>query len=424
MNEEHISLGINPVNMKPIHVMIADDSSVDRALVRRFLLSEKFEIQHESADGDDLLYYLESSNIKPELLCLDLQLPKKNGLQIIKEVKEKYPHIKIIVISAITDKKVLGVLQSLKVHTFVMKPYSRIQLIDKISTLLGRNESQSTQVKNTNLGDMNIPPLPAVAMKVMSFDSTNPTGGSEELEKIIGPDKAITADIMKIANSAYYGRAGSIQTLKDAITLLGMKTVKNLVILQASKKYTKDLKDPIYQKVLQELPILSSLIAFDLTTPLNLKKLREEVFIASLLRKIGMTILALNNTSSYKAILESSNTDPRSILELEMNAYSTNHLLIGIKVFKLWNMPVQLQEVVANQFFRPDEVLKVSDIDRICRLSYFLAKKMLGFNLKVIEQDVEFVLYDTYHFTNEMKEAFGADYYDMIKDHPFFEMLV
>ncbi|MBK9500529.1 MAG: HDOD domain-containing protein [Leptospiraceae bacterium] len=83
--------------------------------------------------------------------------------------------------------------------------------------MLGRagiiNASDAT-AKTIRLSDLAIPPLPMVAIKVMSFDTDNPAGGSEELEKIISPDQAITTDIMKIANSSYYGRSGKINTLR------------------------------------------------------------------------------------------------------------------------------------------------------------------------------------------------------------------
>ena len=87
--EEKLPIGQNPLSLKYYTVMLADDSNVERALVKRFLLSESFDVVHESADGEDLMYYLDSANTKPDIICVDLNMPKKNGLQVIKEVKEK-----------------------------------------------------------------------------------------------------------------------------------------------------------------------------------------------------------------------------------------------------------------------------------------------------------------------------------------------
>ncbi len=421
---EKIALGVNPISNKPFTVMIADDSNVERALLKRFLLSEQFEITHESGDGEDLIYYLTTSLTKPDIICVDLNMPKKNGLQVIQEVKKNYPDIKTIVISSLNDKPIIQALTQLKVNAYIMKPYNRNQVLEKFAGLVGKNlNEKSPEAKKINLNDLNVPPMGAVAMKVITFDTSNPTGGSEELEKIISPDKSITADIMKISNSAYYGRAGSVKTLKDAITLLGVKTVKNLIILQSNKKYSQTLNKPIYIEFLQKFPILMALISSDLVTPLNLKKIKEEVFLASLLRTVGMTILGINFSESYFEILEASLKDERLLLEHEMNKYSVNHVQAGVRVFKLWNMPQSLQDSVSKQNFSVSDIPQLTDIDRVSRLAEFLAKRMMGYNLKQDEKKIEQALFIYYKISDEMKQAFTGEYFEMIQDHPFFEML-
>lgn len=422
--EEKTALGINPISNKSYTVMIADDSNVERALLKRFLLSEQFEITHESGDGEDLIYYLTTSLKKPDIICVDLNMPKKNGLQVIQEVKKNYPEIKTIVISSLNDKPIIQALTQLKVNAYIMKPYNRNQVLEKFAGLVGKNINEKMpDEKKISLNDLNVPPMGAVAMKVITFDTSNPTGGSEELEKIISPDKLITADIMKIANSAYYGRAGSVKTLKDAITLLGVKTVKNLIILQSNKKYAQSLNKPIYIDLLQKFPILMALVASDLTSPLNLKKIKEEVFLTSLLRKVGMTILGINFNDTYNEILEASLKDERLLLEHEMNKYSVNHVQVGVRVFKLWNMPQTLQDSVTKQNFRVEDIPQITDIDRISRLAEFLSIRMMGYNLKEDERKLEQALFIYYKVTDEMKQAFTGEYFEMIQDYPFFEML-
>ena len=425
MSEENIPIGLHPINFKPYKVMIAEDSTIDRSLLRRYLQSERFEILYESTNGDDLLFYLKESINKPDLICIDINMPNKNGIEVIQEIRKTYTSMKVAVISASTDKAVIQNLLQLKIDAFVKKPYNRTQILQKLSIALGRQEEQSKEstVNNLNLGNLVIPPLPAVAIKVSTFDSSNPTGGSEELERIIGPDKSITTDIMKIANSAFYARSGRVHTLKDAITLLGMKTVKNLVLLQANKQFTHNLQGEVYQKNLQELPILSALIAYDLTVPLGMKNFKDDAFLASLLRKIGMTILALNYLEKYTDVIDLSNSNGKDLITLEREAFQIDHVEIGTKVFKSWNMPKGLQDVVSHQNFLVEEVHKVSHIDKITRLAGCLAYQMLGYELKVEEKEIEETIFNFYNAPNEVRESFQKDYYDMIKDHPFFDML-
>ncbi len=426
MTEEKIPLGLNPENFKPYKVMIAEDSNVDRNLLRRYLQSERFEILHETSNGDDLLFYLKESLNKPDLLCIDINMPNKSGLEVIQEIRKSHTDLKVAVISATTDKALIQNLINLKIDAFVKKPYNRNQVLQKLTLALGRKEEihhKDNNLPHISLANLVIPPLPAVAIKVTTFDHSNPTGGSEELERIISPDKSITTDIMKIANSAFYGRSGKVHTLKDAITLLGMRTVKNLVLLQSNKQFSKNLKGDTYKKHLQELPILSALIAYDLTTPLGMKNFKDDAFLGSLLRKIGMTILALTYLEQYSDIINDSNSTGKDLISLERETFNIDHVEIGSKVFKLWNMPKGLQDVVTHQNFSHEEVGKVTHIDRITRLAGCLAYQMLGYELKEDEKQVEEAIFHSYNATTQIRESFQKEYYDMIKDHPFFEML-
>jgi HD-like signal output (HDOD) protein/ActR/RegA family two-component response regulator len=424
--DKHISIGINPDTLKPYSIMLVDDAAIDRSLLRRFLQSEKFDILGEFENGDDLLYRLSYTGHKPDLICVDLHMPGKNGVEVIKELNSSSPGIKILVISATEDKSLIQSLLSLKIHGFLKKPYNRNSILDKLGQVLGRagviNATDAT-AKTIHLSDLAIPPLPMVAIKIMSFDTDNPAGGSEELEKIISPDQAITTDIMKIANSAYYGRSGKIQTLRDAITLLGMKTVKNLVMLKSNKQFTKSLSGEIYQKQLHELPVLTALIAFDLTNPLGLKRIREEVFLAGLLHKIGMTILALNFPTRYSELLELANTGVRDLLHVERENFQIDHIEAGVKVFKLWNMPASLQQSIGHQTFQPNAMDMMTDVVKITRLANIFASRMLGFVIPEYDLKIEPLIYEAYRFPEELKESFKEDYYEMIKDHPFFEMM-
>ncbi len=427
MSDEHIPLGLNPENFKPYKVMIAEDSAVDRNLLRRYLQSERFEILYESTNGEDLLFYLKESLNKPDIICVDIVMPAMSGVEVIQEIRNSYTDMKVAVISASTDKNIIQSLIQLKIDTFVKKPYNRVQVIQKIAQALGRKDDSLSKDNgsqaNINLANLVIPPLPAVAIKVTTFDASNPTGGSEELEKIISPDKSITTDIMKIANSAFYGRSGKVHSLKDAITLLGMKTVKNLVLLQSNKQFSKSLKGEVYQKHLQELPILSALVAYDITTPLGMKSFKDDVFLASLLRKIGMTILALSYSDKYNQMIQTATVESKDLSSLEREAFHIDHVEIGSKVFKLWNMPKGLQDVISHQNFSYEEVTKVSHLDRITRLAGFLAYQMLGYELRDEEKEIEKGIFHAYNATEKVKESFQKDYYEMIKDHPFFEML-
>ncbi|MCB1176299.1 MAG: HDOD domain-containing protein, partial [Leptospiraceae bacterium] len=237
-------------------------------------------------------------------------------------------------------------------------------------------------------------------------------------------DKGLSADILRVANSAYYGRSGKIKTLKDAITLLGLKLIKNIAIVQTKRAMHKNLgKDPVFKKVLIEKQILTSLIAFDISTPLGLKNLRDQVFTPANFLNAGMTIFALNRTEEYKKLLELHLAKKVEITEIESKAYGLSSKDIGLYVFKIWNMPEPIIDVMKNHGFKLDQLETVSDLDRLVRLGDILSRKMM--ELPVFEEEEEILkkIFEKYGAGEELLEAFGEDYFDMIQSHPFFEML-
>ncbi len=278
-------------------------------------------------------------------------------------------------------------------------------------------------MSRVDLSDIKIPPLPTVAMKVMIFDTSDPKNGSNELEKIIHPDKGVSSELLKISNSAFYGRSGSITNLKDAITLLGMKTIKNIIILQSTKSLTKKLHGITFKKHLQDLPILSALISLDLSSPLGQKKIREELFLGALLHKIGMTILAQNFSNEYSDLIQLSETGRKTLLELEQEQFGITHIDIGSKVFEVWKFPKMLRDIITNQHFFPEELDEVSDYDRLIRLSDLLARQMLDLYLSTELDGMLQAIFEHYSADEAIVEAFGPDYYEMIQDHPFFELV-
>ena len=293
------ALGINVANGNHYKVIIAEDSFSDRELLKRFLQADQFENLADVPSGEGVLDYFKYSSVLPDILFLDYQMEPKNALETIREIRPTYPEMMIVVVTGNVNKEVVAELVKFKINSYILKPISKSIIDQKLIQILGRKDlilqSKLTTKKNSiKLEDINIPPLPSIAHKVLLFEG-DPVSGSSELEQIILPDKSICADILRIANSAFYARSKKVQTIRDAITLLGLKTIKNIVMLQSKKHISRNLVyTDILKKHLLELPILTALISLDLSVPLGLKALREELFLSAMMMKIGMTILALN----------------------------------------------------------------------------------------------------------------------------------
>jgi HD-like signal output (HDOD) protein/AmiR/NasT family two-component response regulator len=423
-----LSLGLMPKTEEPYTVVIIDDSKIDKVLLKRILMHKEFNVILELSDGKELLERLDKMVIKPHVLFLDYEMPMLNGLDALRKIKELYSDIKVVIITQHTEKDIIANLLQAKADSIIIKPFNEAKIVEKVAIMMGRRDLLPREVIEykpikLDFSSIEIPPLPNVTMRVMTFDTSNPQGGSAELEKIIGPDKAISTAILRIANSAFYGRAGTVTSLKDAITLLGMQTVKNLVFLQSKKNLMRNLQSEIFKKHLLELPALNALISFDLSNPLGMKKLGESAFLCSLLKNIGMTILSLNFIDSYSNVLKLSEFGLKSLFQLEKEQFNTDSTIIGEKVFKFWKLPEEFIHVVHNQIFTLKYIESVTDIDRLIKMGEILAKKMSGIVVGMQEDELLNALFKQYEGGEEVRELFNEDYFEMIEDHPFLEMI-
>ncbi|MCB1143131.1 MAG: HDOD domain-containing protein [Leptospiraceae bacterium] len=425
MNDNTISLGINTKSLIPYNVLIIDDSRMDQLLLRQFLQSEMFHISHMAETGKEALDYLNLNASRIDVVCVDYDMPGINGVETIRQIKHFYPHMLIVMITAHPNKEVVSELHKMSVNAMIVKPINKTQVTEKFAMVLGRKDVLSKSVvaykKNTgiDLNDLKIPPQPSVLIKVLQFD-TSTSGGSTELEKIIAPDKAISLDILRISNSAFYGRAGTITSLKDAITLLGVKTIKNLVILQSKKHFSSSLVGQMFKTHINDLPILTSLVSFDLLNPLGQMKLQNDIFTFALFRKIGSTVLAMNFPKRYQEVLKLCEIGTKSQIAIEKEEFNLSSIDVGLKVFRIWNMPKPFHDHIKNINFNAQMISEVDDKDRLTRLAENLSKKMMKIQISREEEDIMNVIFDYYKASDEIRNAFSEEYMENMKDHPYF----
>ena len=274
-----------------------------------------------------------------------------------------------------------------------------------------------------DLENIQIPPLSTVTVKVMQFDPLGENASSYALEQIVAPDEAVCADLLRIANSAYYGRSGRVKTLKDAITLLGLKTVKNVVILLASKSMNGALKGKVFLKYLNEFTVASALVAEELCDSLGFKKHKEEAFLGALLHKIGMTIIALNERKMYSELIEETEKSFGDLVEEERRRFGTDHVQVGTQVFEHWKLPQQLQEVIALHNFAPDDMEDMSDLVRLTALASLTTREMMGLLLSM--NDLERRAKITAHYNaDDLINKYNEKKLTQFQDHPFYKQVV
>jgi len=275
-----------------------------------------------------------------------------------------------------------------------------------------------------NIKEYTVPPLPQVVLQVIQYDHNSPTANPQDIEKIVAPDKGISAEILKVANSAYYGRSGKVKLLRDATSLLGLKALKNLIIFLGTKNLNEKIKTPILKKYVNTLPIVAALLAKEIARDLKKENLVEEVFLASLLHKIGMSILAVNKGEHYAFILEECEKNEFDILEMERSSYGTDHMELGRQIAEMWKLPNELIRCCGIGTHTKIEELQ-SELEKITFIASICAMELVRIPVEPNNYQKANQIYQQLGGKGDVILKFAREeMFNKIKEHPFYQLAV
>jgi putative nucleotidyltransferase with HDIG domain len=197
-----------------------------------------------------------------------------------------------------------------------------------------------------------LPAFPATVHKVTSLIN-NPDSSLSELVEVIRLDQAITANILRMCNSAYFGLRHKVDNVHDAIMYMGKQNVVRAVMAAGASRFFKDT--PGYEAEAKELwehavgaALMSQILAKKI-----LKREDPQLFTAALLHDIGKIILGEFVSEKYHEIKNRMSVRSCSFLEAEEEVLGMNHAGIGGVITAAWNFPQDVQQAIAYHH-RPD----------------------------------------------------------------------
>jgi len=114
-------------------VMIADDSDAIRLLLKKMVSLGEHELVGEAEDGAEAVEKF--NTVKPDVLLLDLSMPEKDGLTVLKEIKETNPDAKIIMLSGDDSKETVNECLEAGAVSFIPKPFNFDQVIKTLEEI-------------------------------------------------------------------------------------------------------------------------------------------------------------------------------------------------------------------------------------------------------------------------------------------------
>ena len=323
-------------------VLFVDDEPNILAGLRRmlFAMREGWNMRF-AGGGEEALQMLERQNA--DVVVTDMRMPGMDGAELLTRIEAAHPETIRIVLSGQCDRETA--LRAVgPTHVFLSKPCDGDRIVDAVGRALRlRDEINDRSLRACVEGLRRLPSPPHTYLDLVA-ELRKPDGSIANVASIVGRDIALTAKLLQIANSAFFGVGRSIVTPLQAMNFLGIDVVRALV-----------LKAGLIAQLEAaglEVESLESLVEHGLATGALCRRLWEdagapgaspdEAFVAGLLHDIGSVVLAAIRPELDARIREESDATqvPRYLVEREH--LGTTHAQIGAHLLAVWGLPDNL----------------------------------------------------------------------------------
>ncbi len=205
------------------------------------------------------------------------------------------------------------------------------------------NQAMLDRITST-IGEL--PASPAIVSAVMGL-TADLNASVEDLGEVLAADAILTAKVLKLSNSSFYGRSRSVSSLKEAILILGFYTLRSMVIASSTHSLYNRKDNANFGRKLWDHSLACGMASRMVARQIEHSRI-EEIFIAGLLHDIGKMILGQKLMSVYDQVIKEVTGSGHCFHEVESEKLGFNHAQVGASVLEKWNFPKELVEAVQN----------------------------------------------------------------------------
>ena len=209
-----------------------------------------------------------------------------------------------------------------------------------------------------------LPTSPNVVSAIMGLTSDLNTEITK-LSRVLSADQALTAKVLRLSNSPFYGRVRGVGSLDEAIMILGFFTIRSLVVASSAYSMFNKGNDNSYEGRLWAHSLATAMCARITARRVGIKQI-EEVFLAGLLHDIGILILLKKMRKDYSGVIKEVNKSGCDLVEVEQNLLGFSHPELGALILDRWNFPPILSHSVREHHDPavPESLDDLADEDR------------------------------------------------------------
>lgn len=328
-------------------ILIVNSQPAERQLFQQLLAD-----QHEVWDivllpaAQEALEVLARGPV--EVLLADSKLADMPGLELLAESAKRHPRtVRFVLAEEANNELVMQCVWNM--HQYLSKQSSPGEIVNAVNRSLTADSWLANEKLKALVARMRtLPTLPSLYFEVMR-ELNSPDASAERVGEIIGKDLAMTAKIVQLVNSAYFGLPRTITTPTEAVMILGLETVKSLILsIQTFSQFDK--VRPLYftaDKVWKHCLRVGALAKRITELEFNNQQLADESLTAGLFHDLGKLLMATNLPDEYNGAQTLAKKQNLPLWEIEKEIFGATHGETGAYLLGLWGLSVPIVEAVA-----------------------------------------------------------------------------
>ncbi len=329
-------------------VLFVDDEPNVLQGLKRMLRSRRHEWEMEFSESGNAALTLMAED-PFDVVVSDMRMPGMSGAELLTKVMELYPQTIRIILSGHADREMI--LKSVKTaHQYLSKPCDADVLKSTILRACSLRDKMSNDVMKQLVSRMeSLPSLPTLYNEIME-ELQSPDSSMKNVGKIIEKDIGMSAKILQLVNSAFFGLPRQVSSPSQAVSLLGLEVVKSLVLsVQVFSQFDKTkLKNLSLDSLWNHSEAVGHYSKKIYEMESEDKNFISYSLIAGFLHDIGKLIFMINFSEEYDEMIAKANVEDILLSEIENDYFGVNHGELGAYLLSLWGLPDLVVEAIAH----------------------------------------------------------------------------
>jgi HD-like signal output (HDOD) protein/CheY-like chemotaxis protein len=276
-----------------------------------------------------------------DIVVSDMRMPGIDGAALLNVIKDECPSTVRIMLSGHADREaIVRALPAL--HQLLSKPCDAATLRSAIERSVDAgNVDRDAKIRRIVGGVDKLPTPPDIFFDLSKL-MESPTTSVSDVAKVVTRDPALSAKLLQLVNSAYFGTGQSTTSIQQAVALLGTDRLR-YIALTASVFSAPDAQAAAVFSLedMQQTSMRAAILARAFAEP----ELRDEAFASTLLHDVGHVVLALCRGPEFQIFSERIRLGEH-LLDVELDLFGVTHADVGARLLAIWGLPTAIVDVV------------------------------------------------------------------------------